>query len=128
MALIGPHPENAVHKIAFGNEERNRRSNDPQLLIPHEVPVFEEDDPRVQVARASQLDEVHYVLGHQDTVLSVCAVQHVVVRRLEETPLAHVDGIQAILSAQHLANFWRDVLIEQQLDVHAGGPSAGRPS
>jgi hypothetical protein len=64
---IGPHPENAVHKIALGNEENNRSSNDPQLLNPHEVPVFEKDDPWMQVARASQLDEVLDVLRHQDT-------------------------------------------------------------
>lgn len=43
---------NAVHKVALGNDENNRSSNDPQLLNPHEVPAFEKQ--AIRPPRASR--------------------------------------------------------------------------
>jgi hypothetical protein len=39
-----------------------------------------------------------------------------------------VNGVQSVLLSEDLCHLGRDVLIEQQLDVHAGAPCAGRPS
>jgi hypothetical protein len=39
-----------------------------------------------------------------------------------------VNRVEPILLAERLGDPGRQVFIEQQLDVHAGAPCAGRPS
>lgn len=128
MTPIAPHVENAVYKIALRIEEHYGSPNDPELFIPDEVPILDQDDPRVHLSRAGEPHEVVDVFRHEDAVLGVRAVQDDVVSSLEEPALPHVNGVQSVLLSEDLCHLGRDVLIEQQLDVHAGAPCAGRPS
>lgn len=93
--------------------EADRCSDCRELLVSMELRVLDQDDPRMELARASQLHEVIYVRRHQDTVLQVRAFEHDLVLGTEHASIAHMARVEAVGSAQGLCDRRRQVLIEQ---------------
>jgi hypothetical protein len=82
----------------------------------------------MQLASPSELHEVIDVLGREDSILGVRALQDLVVLRFEKPAVADVSSVEPVLLPKDVGDLRGEVLIEQQFDVHAGAPCAGRPS
>jgi len=95
---VEPDPQDAVHEVALALEDGDGLANDPELLVPKEIPVLNQDDAGMKLARSGELQEVVYVAGHEDAVVAVRSFEDDMIVCLEEPPVADVNGVEPVLA------------------------------
>lgn len=76
---------------------------------------------------SGELHEVINIRRDENAVLVECSFQDRMIESPEQPTVARVNGVEPVV-AERLGDPRREVLIEQELDVHAGVPCVGRPS
>jgi hypothetical protein len=104
---------------AVGGDRRSDRPDELDLFIPQQPTPLDQHDARVKIARADELLEVTDVEGDQDSIFVVRAIEELLVGRALESTIAHMLRVDAV-AVQRDGGGRRDVLIEQELDVHWG--------
>ena len=117
----------SVHEIELRLEDGDGQSHNPDLFVAQKVAVLDQDDSWVKLSSTGELEEVVDIAGHEDAVIGVGTLEYLLVRRSQKSSIPNVNRINAV-SAKGFGHPGGKVLIEQQLDVHAGVPFADRPS
>ena len=85
---------------AFDSKSRDGRAHDVELLVSKEPSLLHEDDPRMDLARTSEPDEVVDVARDEDAIIEERPFQENVVRNAQQAAISNVDRIDAVLAAQ----------------------------
>lgn len=112
---VGGEPDDLVEEIAEFGDGGSGDAQEPKLLGPRQRAVLEEDDSRMHVASAGQLQEVPYVRRDEDAIFVVGPLEDLGVGRGKQAAIAHVASVEPVDASELLGDLRRDVLIEEQL-------------
>lgn len=123
---VGGHAQDCVDQVSASLDLRHNSAEQLELFLSEQIASLEQHDAVVKVACRGKVLEVRHVRGDNDTILFERLLEDLPICGLEEASVAYAAGVDAF-GSKCCGDSWREVLIEQELDVHEAGPSQDTP-